>query len=83
MKAQKKKNQNPLYVVKDDHVEQASGIFDLLMKKFNLTGLVDILNAFFNVLFENVKTYAVFVAISEFVDLIVEKLKLFKQFSIV
>jgi hypothetical protein len=86
MKAKKKtpsKNQNPLYVVKGDQVEEAAGFVDMLLKKFNLGPVLDILNALFNMLVENIKTYAIFVAVSEFFDLVVERIKLFKQFSLV
>lgn len=84
MKAQnRKKNQNPLYVVKGDHVEPAHGFMDMLLKKFNLKPVLDILNALFKMLLENIKTYAIFVAVSEFIDLLVDRLKLFKQFTIV
>ena len=53
MKATKKKqtkNQNPLYVVKGDQVEEATGLIDMLLKKFNLAPVLDILNALFNML---------------------------------
>jgi hypothetical protein len=85
MKTQNKKQtkkQNPLYVVKGDQVEEADGLFDMLFKKFNLGPVIDILNAIFKMLVENIKTYAVFVAVSEFFDLVVDLLLLFKQFSI-
>lgn len=83
MKAQAKKNQNPLYVVKEDHVEEASGLFDLFIKKFNLVAVVNIFEALFKTILENIQTYAAFKAVSDFFDLLVDKLKLFKQFSII
>lgn len=83
MKAQKKKSQNPLYVVKGNQVEAADGILDMLLKKFNLGPAMDVINALLKVVMDNVKTYAVFVAVMEFLDLFIERLKLFKQFAIV
>ena len=79
----KKKKQNPLYVVKGDQVEQAESLFDMLLKKLNLEPLFDIINALIKVLFENIKTYAVFAAALELFDLFVDRIKLFKQFSLV
>lgn len=79
----RKKNTNPLYVVKNGHVEQADSILDLLIKKFNLTPVINLFNALIKMILENVKTYAVFVAVQDFFNLIIEKLKLFRQFSII
>lgn len=83
MKAQKKKNPNPLYVVKGDQVEEADGFIDMLLKKFNLGPALDIINALFKVIFDNIKTYAGLVAVMELLDLFMERLKLFRQFSII
>ena len=78
-----KKKQNPLYVVKGDQVEEAESLFDMLLKKLNLEPLLDIINALVKVLFENIKTYTVFVAVSELFDLLIDRIKLFKQFSLI
>ncbi len=79
----KKKNQNPLYVVKGDQVEAAENFLDLIIKKFNLAPIIDILTNILKMLLENVKTYSAFVVAKEFLDFLVSKLELFKKYSII
>ena len=79
----KTKVKNPLYVVKENHVEEASGILDLLIKKMNLGPLVELLNSLFEMLLENVKNYAGFVIVQNFIEFIVQKFEMFRRFSVI
>ncbi len=79
----KKKNQNPLYVVKGDQVEAAENFLDLIIKKFNLAPIIEILTNILKMLLDNVKTYSAFVVAKEFLDFLVSKLELFKKYSII
>ncbi|MAX66128.1 MAG: hypothetical protein QF441_10735 [Bacteriovoracaceae bacterium] len=79
----KNKNQNPLYVVKKDHVEAADNLIDLLIKKFNLGPLLEILQSIIVMLIENVKNYAAFLVLKEFIEFMLNKLELFRKYSIV
>ncbi len=79
----KNKVKNPLYVVKESHVEEASGILDLLIKKMNLGALVQLLNSLFEMLLENVKNYSGFVILQNFIDFIVQKFEMFRRFSVI
>ena len=74
---------NPLYVVKGDQVEQADNFVDLIIKKLNLQPVIDFLQMVLKMLLENVKTYAAFTVVMDFVDLVVQKIELFKKYSIV
>lgn len=77
------KNKNPLYVVKGDHVEEAKNMMDLLVKKLNLTPVIEFFEFVLRMLLENIKTYSAFLVVQEFIDLIVQKIELFKKYSIV
>lgn len=79
----KNKVKNPLYVVKESHVEEASGILDLLIKKMNLGALVQLLNSLFEMLLENVKNYSGFVILQNFIYFIVQKFEMFRRFSVI
>lgn len=75
----KQKAKNPLYVVKDQNVEQANGLLDFVFKKLNLEPIIEFLNMFFNMLLAQVNTYPLFKAFKQFVDLLVKKLELFQK----
>lgn len=68
------KNKNPLYVVKGKEVEEASSVIDLVLKKFNLVPMVKILQNILNLLLENIQNFAMFSAVKNFLDEIIEKL---------
>lgn len=82
----KNKTKNPLYVVKGDQVEEASGLLDLVIKKLNLQPLMDLLQPFFQQLFkmllEQVDSYPKLKAIHDFFETLVARLALFKSHSI-
>ncbi len=65
-----KKSKNPLYVVTNNgaQVEQAKDLLDLLIKKFNLAPVIEILKVFLKMLSENVKSYAMFVEVKNLID---------------
>jgi len=77
------KNKNPLYVVKGKDIEEASGLFDLVVKKLNLQPVIDVFNSLLKMLLEQVKSYPTFVAIKELIDeLIVKYFGMLKKFGI-
>lgn len=76
------KKKNPLYVVNKDEVEAAHGLVDFLVKKLNLEPAIEILSSLIKFLLEQVNSYPVFLAVKEFVDLIVKRLELFQRVSI-
>lgn len=62
------KNKNPLYVVKGKTVQEAKGVFDLLIKKMNLEPVVQFLMQLMKTMLEEVKTYPMFVMIKTMID---------------
>ena len=77
------KSKNPLYVVKENQVEEASNFFDLFLKKFNLEPLWDILMSILKMMMENVTSYAGLKMVNDYIELIVSKFKLFQKYSII
>lgn len=69
----KNKSKNPLYVVKGNDVEEASGMIDLIIKKFNLAPALNFLGTVIKMLLEQVKDYPTFIAIKNIIDELVEK----------
>ena len=78
----KNKIKNPLYVVKGDQVEEASGLLDLVIKKLNLQPFMDLLQQLFKMLLEQVDSYPKLKAIHDFFETLVARLALFKSHSI-
>lgn len=78
----KNKQKNPLYVVKDQNVEQASGVFDFIVKKLNLGPVLNLLQTLLDLLMEQVNSYPMFKVFKDFFDLIVKKLELFQKISV-
>jgi len=79
----KAKNNNPLYVVKGDEVQAANGLFDMLIKKFNLEPAINILMNLFKMLFESVNSYSGFMVIKNLFDEFMKRVELFKRFAII
>lgn len=77
------RTKNPLYVVKGNDVEEAQGVFDMLMKRFNLQPVMEFLMHIFRFLLENVKNYQTFIILKELLDDVMKRLELFKKFSII
>lgn len=79
------KKKNPLYVVtkKGSVVEEATNRFDALVKKFNLTPVLEMLNMLIEWLLEQVKDYPTFMAIKKFIDLMVGRVELLVKFRLV
>ena len=80
--AAKQKNSNPLYVVKGDQVEQASNFIDMLVKKFNLETLLELMMNILKTLMENVNSYPMFALVKDLLDQFLARFELFKKFSI-
>ncbi len=70
------KTSNPLYHISKDgkDVESVNNIFELLVKKFGLEPIISFLESMFEFMSEQVQSYAVFIALKELIDEIVEKL---------
>lgn len=80
---EKAKSKNPLYVVKGKDVQEASGVFDLVMKKFNLEPVVQMIQNLLKMILENIKSYPTFVAMKNFLDeLVVRYFGLVKKFGL-
>lgn len=62
------KNKNPLYVVKGQNVEQARGLWDLFVKKFDLEPVVKFMMNLFQMLLEQVKNYPALVLVKNMMD---------------
>ena len=75
------KNKNPLYVVKGKDVEPATGIVDLIVKKLNLQLALEFFEYLFNLLLSMVDSYPKLKAVMDFMDMVVARVKLFKNFS--
>lgn len=69
------KTKNPLYVVKGKEVEEASSIFDLVVKKFNLEPAITILKNIFYLLLEQVENFAIFQVVKGFIDQIINQIR--------
>jgi hypothetical protein len=76
------KSKNPLYVVNGEDVEEASGVIDFILKKFNLEPAINFLNMLVEMLLEQVNSYPMLVAVKEFIDLILKRVELFRSLSI-
>lgn len=77
------KSKNPLYVVKGKNVEPANGLFDLIVKKLNLTWLVSLLESAMVALAKEARSYKAVEAVAGFIEQIVTLCKtLLKQFSL-
>lgn len=77
------RSKNPLYVVKDDHVEAAGNVFELLLKKFNLEPLWELLMNMLKMLLENAQSYAGLKILNEYLEFLTSKFKLFQKYSII
>lgn len=77
------KTKNPLYVVKGKEVEEATGLMDLVIKKFNLEPVIQIIQNILKMLMEQVKTWESFIAVKNFVDeMIVNYFAMIKRFGL-
>ena len=77
------KSKNPLYVVKGKDVEEASNMFDMIVKKFNLEPVMLFVQNMLKMILENIKSYPTFVALKNFLDeLIVKYFGFIKKFGL-
>jgi hypothetical protein len=78
-----KKTKNPLYVVKGKDVQEASNLFDLVVKKFNLEPVIQFFQSMLKLLLEQIKNYPTFLAIKNILDeLIIKYFGLVKKFGL-
>jgi len=68
------KTKNPLYVVKGKEVQEASSMFDLVIKKLNLESAINILKNIFFLLLEQIENFATYKAIKGFIDEMMAKM---------
>lgn len=71
------KQKNPLYVVKGKDVEEASSLIDLVIKKFNLAPVIQVLQNILKLLWEQAQNYAMVVAIKNLMDDLIHKMQEF------
>lgn len=69
------KNKNPLYVVKGKEVQEASSVFDLVIKRFNLEPAINILRNIFYLLLEQVENFAMYKAVKAYIDEMIHKMR--------
>lgn len=69
------KIKNPLYVVKGKDVHEASSVLDLVLKKFNLEPMMNVLKNIFILLLEVVENFAMFQAVKSFFDELISKVQ--------
>lgn len=71
----KKKNNNPLYVVRNNgvDVEEAANLLDLLLKKTGLDKMLPVLESIIQMLLSQVETYPVFLEVKKMFDKLFEK----------
>ena len=76
------KNKNPLYVVKGKTVQEAKGVFDMLVKRMNLEPVLKMLMNIIDMLLAQVTSYPTFVAMKTVVDeLLAKSILLMGKFS--
>ena len=68
------KNKNPLYVVKGNNVEQAKNFLDLIVKKFNLEPMIEVVTNILKLMLSQVTSYSGFVAVKAWFDGLVSKI---------
>jgi hypothetical protein len=68
------KNNNPLYVIKGNNVEQAKNYFDLIVKKFNLGPAIEIMTNILKLMLSQVTSYQGFVMVKAWFDELVGKI---------
>jgi hypothetical protein len=70
------KKNNPLYHVSKDgkDVESVDNVVELLIKKLGLDPVISMLESFIQFMADQVKTYAMFTAIKDLYDELLEKL---------
>lgn len=80
MESRPKSKKNPLYVVKNGKkgsvVEEASGLIDLVIKKFNLAPALEILRGLFEQLMSMVTSYAMFEVVKKTFDDLIAQLNI-------
>ena len=69
------KKKNPLYVIKGKDVQEASSVIDLMVKKFNLTPVINFLNNIFKLLLEQVENMAMFQVVQKFIFEVIQNIR--------
>ena len=84
MKKKANKHTNPLYVVtqKGNVVEEAQNYFELLLKKFDLVPLWEMVISLWNELLSQAKSYPMLQVLIDYLNLMIAKLRLWSNYSI-
>jgi hypothetical protein len=71
-----RKNTNPLYVVRSNgvDVEEANGLFELLLKKTGIDKMIPFLDSLMQILLSQVQTYPIFIEVKKMFDTLFEKI---------
>lgn len=74
-KKKKRKSTNPLYVVHKNgvDVEEVSGMMAMLLKKTGIDKLMPFLETLFQLLFQSVNSYPMFLEVKKLMDKLMEK----------
>ena len=67
------KNKNPLYVVKGKDVQEASNVFDLVIKKLSLEPVIQVMQNLLQMILDSMKTYPTFIAMKKLFDELMAK----------
>lgn len=74
------KKKNPLYVVKNSGVvEEAESWFDLIIKKFDLAPVIDLVERIVELILASVTSYPMFAVAKEWIDQILATIIQFAQ----
>ena len=66
-----------------EHIEEADNFVDFVMKKFNLEPIFEAFFQLLSLLAQGLTSYAAFVAFKDLLDLILNKLELFRRYAII
>ena len=78
----RKKNTNPLYVVKGNQVEEANNLFQLVAKKLGVESFLEMVIDSFKTMLSEVQSYSTFMQIKNLFDVFMQRIELFRRFSI-
>lgn len=73
------KNKNPLYVVKGKDVQEASNVFDLVIKKLSLEPVIQVMQNLLQMILDTIKTYPTFIAMKKLLDELISKYSVLAQ----
>lgn len=72
-----------MYVVKKDIVEEASSVWSYVVKKLDLEPLIQFLTVLLKEILKNLNSYAAVEKMSQYLEIVMNRLELFKKFGII